>query len=115
MSVDEEPLELKVNPVRFRQYFAAHEVEAWLLSSKAIFPEKVSAKLPDMNPEEGNDREPPAALRTRLYKTELARRYGKAQDGVKRFAKLDPEIAHDKCPHFSAMLDEIVLAKEIQP
>lgn len=39
-------LEGKVNHVKFRQFFAVHEIEAWLLSDPKLFPAKVRSALP---------------------------------------------------------------------
>lgn len=110
-------LEGKVNHSRFRQHFAVHELEAWLLSQPGIFPERIQSSLPKTNPEEVNHEEPPAALLKRLYRDHLGprRRYDKVQDGAELFAKLDPAVAYEKCPRLRAMLDDVhSLLKEME-
>jgi hypothetical protein len=62
-------LETKVNNPRFRQYFAVHDVEAWILSQPELLPVPVKKKLlaASAQPETVNFNEPPAYLLNRLY------------------------------------------------
>lgn len=77
-------LEEKVGHPRFRQHFAVHETEAWLLADPTILPREVSAALPGRcsRPEEVNSAEPPAKLLERLYRAKLGKRYKKVIDGA---------------------------------
>lgn len=65
-------LERKVDHPRFRQHFAVHETEAWLLSDPAILPREVRVALPGRctQPETVNFDEPPAKLLERLHPTD---------------------------------------------
>ncbi len=103
-------IEGQVNHPRFRQFFAVHEVEAWLLSEPHIFPNEVAAKLRTKCeiPESVNDKEPPAELIERLFRTNLKRSYKKVRDGSQLFTKFDPSMAYAKCPYLKSMLDEML-------
>lgn len=58
-----------VNNRRFHQYFAVHELEAWLLSDPSIHPASVAKAIPaGRDPETINFTEPPKALLKRLYR-----------------------------------------------
>jgi uncharacterized protein DUF4276 len=107
-------LEEHVGQAKFRQFFAMHELEAWLLSDPSIFPRDIEKEFPRSirNPESVNFNEPPARLLERLYQRNIGKRYKKKVDGPKLFRKLDPEIAYQKCPRLKEMLDEMLrLAK----
>jgi hypothetical protein len=73
-------LEEKVGDSRFRQHFAVHETEAWLLSDPEILPREVRAALPGRcsQPEEVHFEEPPAKLLARLYRAKLGKPYKKS-------------------------------------
>lgn len=108
-------LEAKVSDARFRQFFAVHETEAWLLSQPSIFPADIRGGLPPKvkQPETVNFDEPPAKLLDRLYLNKHGRPYKKVTNGEELFAKLDPAIAYQKCPSLKALLDEmLVLAQQ---
>lgn len=108
-------LEGEVGEARFRQFFAVHELEAWLLSDPSIFHKDVRKEFPASvkNPESVDFNQPPAQLLERLYQKKLGRPYKKIVDGRNLFSKLDPEIAHKKCPRLREMLDEMLrLAKD---
>jgi len=110
-----EDLTRKVGQKRFRMFFAVHEVEAWLLSRPDLFPRPVASKFPGkiQHPEEVNFDTPPAKLLENLYNQALKRDYNKVVFGSNFFRTLDPEIVYQKCPHFAAMMDEMLrLAKE---
>lgn len=85
------------NP-RFRQHFATHETEAWLLSDPSIMPKEIASALPGKaaKPETVNFDEPPAKLLERLYREKLRKSYKKVIDGANLFADLKPEIAYKK-------------------
>ncbi|AKT38479.1 DUF4276 family protein [Chondromyces crocatus] len=102
--------EKRVDHPRFRQHFAAHETEAWLLSDPSILPPAVANALPGRcaQPETVNFDEPPAKLLERLYREKLRRGYKKVIDGMNLFAALSPDTAHARCPRFRAMLDEML-------
>lgn len=100
---------------RFKQYFAVHETEAWLLSKPEIFPSDVSKSLTSRAklPEQVNFDEPPAKLLDRLYMSSTNRHYRKIRNGKKLFVSLCPEIAYQKCPYLKLMLDDMLaMAKE---
>jgi hypothetical protein len=106
-------LEQQVQDHRFRQHLAVHEVEAWLLSDREIFPRPVREALPDVSrPESIDAREPPAKLLDRLYLSKLNRGYAKVRDGAKLFSALRPNLAYERCPHLRPLLDDMLdLAK----
>jgi len=89
------------NP-RFRQHFAVHETEAWLLSDPSIFPFKLPANRGA--PETIDFDEPPAKFLDKLYQTHLKQSYKKVVDGYNLFQKLSPETAVSKCPYLHALL-----------
>jgi hypothetical protein len=101
-------METGVGNARFRQFFAVHELEAWLLSQPAILPRGVQPGIPSNAPETVDDNEPPGKLLDRLFLKALNRGYKKRVDGATLFGKLDPEIAAARCPHLREMLDEIL-------
>lgn len=110
-----EHLETVVTSNRFRQHFAVHEVEAWLLAAPAGLPDEVANALPGRcsRPESVNFEEPPSKLLDRLYYEKLKKHYKKITDGTNLFRKLDPEVVCAKCPHLKALLDEMLqLAKD---
>lgn len=103
-------LESKVGQARFFQFFAVHEVEAWLLSDPAIFPPEIRKALPAKakQPESVNNDEPPAKLLERLYPLHTPRSYKKVVTGKELFDKLDPKIACAHCPKLKLMLDKML-------
>lgn len=108
-------LEKKVGHPRFRQHFAVHETEAWLLSNPENLPAQVRKALPGRcsRPEEVNFDEPPAKLLKRLYREKLGKGYKKFVDGANLFQDLRPELAAEKCPYLRALLaDMLTLAQE---
>ena len=84
-------LERRVGDSRFRQHFAVHETEAWLLSEPGIFPTAFRGSLESCatRPESVNFQQPPAKLLQRLYRAN-GREYKKVADGSALFNKLDP-------------------------
>lgn len=103
-------LENQVNDSRFRQHFAVHDLEAWILSQPEVLPIAVRKKLPAKaaKPETVNFNEPPAHLLNRLYEEATGRRYKKRTYGEELFRKLDPQSVCDKCPYFRKLADDLV-------
>ncbi|HZG69644.1 MAG TPA: DUF4276 family protein [Herpetosiphonaceae bacterium] len=102
--------EQDVGHPRFRQHFAVHEMEAWLLAEPKILPGAVSKALPGkcQQPESVNFNEPPAKLLERLYKEKLGKSYKKVIDGANLFADLSPEVAQEKCPYLGQLLQDML-------
>jgi Domain of unknown function (DUF4276) len=97
---------------RFRQHFAVHEVEAWLLA----YPEELSkekdvqAQIIRRPPEHVNFNEPPA-----MFLKRVLRGYKKTTTAMNLFPKIDPQIAIDQCPYLKQfMTDLLALAKLLQ-
>ena len=110
-------MEQLVSEQKFFQFFAVHEVEAWLLSDPEIFPQKVKNAFPKKidRPETVNFTEPPAKLLERLYSLHTHRSYKKVVHGRELFGKLNPEIASQKCPRLRELLDKMLeLAREAE-
>ncbi|MCP4702399.1 MAG: DUF4276 family protein [Gammaproteobacteria bacterium] len=110
-------IEKEVDQPKFFQFFAVHEVEAWLLSQPDIFPVKIKKAFPKkvQNPERVNFDEPPAKLLEHLYSSHINRSYKKVVDGKELFGKIDPNIAYQKCPNLQELLDKMLaLAKKYQ-
>lgn len=108
-------LELTVNNPRFRQYFAVHELEAWLFSKPDIFRQDILNRFPKnlKQPEEINFSVPPAKLLDNTYMAARNQHYLKPRDGKILFAKLDPNVAYEKCPYLRLMLDDMLqMAKD---
>jgi hypothetical protein len=108
-------LESKVKHPKFRQFFAVHEVEAWLISEPNIFPSEIKKALASSRkpPEQVNCNEHPSILLQKLYFQKLGRNYKKVTNGSELFGKLNPEIAVEKCPKLKELLTEMLnLAKE---
>jgi hypothetical protein len=104
-----EHLEEKVGLPRFKQHFAVHELEAWLLSDPSIFTAAVAAGLKKATeaPEEVNSNKPPAKYLNHLYLETTERTYKKVTEGNRLFAKIDPETVREKCPYFKKLTDDI--------
>ncbi len=103
-------IEAKVNNPQFRQYFAVHDIEAWILSQPALLPSAVRKKLPGTiaDPEMVNFDEPPARLLNRCFREATQRNYKKVTYGAELFRDLDPCVVREKCPYFRQMADELV-------
>jgi hypothetical protein len=103
-------IEKSVGNSQYRQFFAIHEVEAWLLSDTDLFDARVVKSLPGSiaHPETINSEEPPKKLLSRLYREKLKRNYKERVDGLNLFNRLNPEVAYSKCPGLKAMLDEML-------
>ncbi len=92
----------------FRQHFAVHELEAWLLSAPDLFDPPLRSKLPRKPPEKVNFDTPPAKVLEKRYSKVLGRDYKKTTDGVTLFHGLDPEVAAAKCPYLKILLDDLL-------
>jgi hypothetical protein len=92
---------------RFRQHFAVHETEAWLLSDTRLFP---TLTLPAncARPEEVDFNEPPSKLLDRLFSQGRGRGYKKVIMAHNLLPKLDPALVYQKCPNFKLMMDEML-------
>ena len=103
-------IEDEVKEKYFYQFFAVHEVEAWLLSQPFIFPANIRNAFPDKIaiPETVNFDEPPAKLLDRLYQQHTKRTYKKVVNGRDLFSRLDPAIAYEKCPRLRELLDKML-------
>jgi hypothetical protein len=101
-------LENKVNHPKFKQFFAVHEIEAWLLSDPNIFPSEIRKAIPSKPPEQINSNEPPSMLLQRIYLRETKRDYKKVTNGSELFNKLDPNVAVEKCPKLKELLTEML-------
>lgn len=103
-------LEHAVNQPKFHQFFAVHEVEAWLLSDPSIFPPPVRERLAAQtkDPESVNNDRPPARLLNDLYEAATRRKYKKVVYGKDLFERLDPSVAYRKCPRLSELLDKML-------
>ena len=105
-----ERLEKEIGSPKFKQHFAIHEVEAWLLSQPDIFPPAVQRAFPGKvaTPEQVNSTEPPAKLLSRLYHSKTKHEYKKTTHGVDLFSHLDPDVAYAKCPALAALLNDML-------
>lgn len=103
-------IEGQVSDRRFRQFFAVHESEAWLLSDVAVFPTAAQPRLRSLGarPERVDLDHGPARRIDDAYLRELNRGYRKVTDGQTLFSKLEPAAVLDKCPYFRAMIEEMV-------
>ncbi len=102
-------IEKHVSHPKFRQYFAVHETEAWLLAHPEILPQTVRESLPGRcaQPETVNTNEPPSKLLGRLYRDRLNRDYRKTIDGKNLFLRCDPIKVAEQCPHFAQLLMDL--------
>lgn len=105
-----EHLEHKVGEGRFRQFFAVHETEAWLLSEPRLFPAEIAKSLKGKaeKPETVNQDEPPAKLLERLYRSSMGRGYKKVTEARNLFPALSPDAAYAKCPQLRTLLDTML-------
>ena len=103
-------LEGEVGQDKFFQFFAVHEVEAWLLSDPSIFPTSIRPQVKKISesPEDINNRMPPGKRLNEIYSKQTRRRYKKVVYGKDLFAKLDPDVAYKKCPRLKELLDAML-------
>jgi len=96
---------------RFRQHFAVHEFEAWLLAYPDLWPSAVRGQIARRPPEEVNFDEPPARFLRRL----MGRSYKKTVQARNILSRADPRIAVEKCPHLRELAEDLLrVAREIQ-
>jgi hypothetical protein len=83
-------LEHRAEHPRFRQHFAVHETQAWLLSDLSIFPAAIRNSLESYSnrPESVNFQQPPAKLLQQVYRAN-GREYKKVADGYLAFESWD--------------------------
>jgi hypothetical protein len=103
-------LEKEVGLDKFHQFFAVHEIEAWLLSDPGLFPLAVKKALPGIarSPEAVNFDEPPKKLLQRLYLEKARQTYKNVTHGEQLFKMLSPDVAYKKCPKLKALLDRML-------
>ena len=89
----------------FRQHFAVHEVEAWLLAYPEEWPANVRSKIQRKLPEEVNFDEPPAKFLKRI----LGGRYKKTVHARNLFPKIDPQVAIGKCPYLKLLAEDLLM------
>ncbi len=96
---------------RFRQHFAVHEVEAWLLAYPEKWPENVRDQIRRRPPEQVNFNEPPAKFLKRI----LRGQYKKTVYARNLFPNVDPQPAMDKCPFLKLLMEDLLaIAKRLQ-
>jgi hypothetical protein len=91
---------------RFRQHFAVHEVEAWLLAYPHQWPSQIRGQIEKRRPEDVDFTNPPSKFLRRL----LGRRYRKTADAKRVFSSENPKAAIDKCPHLRWLAEEMLEA-----
>jgi len=96
---------------RFRQHFAVHEIEAWLLAYPQIWPSQIRSQILKRPPEQVNFGEPPAKFLKRI----LGGTYKKTISARNHFPAVDPQIAIDKCPFLSLLAQDLLeIARRLQ-
>ncbi len=107
-------LEKKVGLRRFFQFFAVHEVEAWLFSDPSVFPSLIRTQIAGLSqyPERVNGANPPAKRLNNFYQRQTGRGYKKVVYGKDLFSKLDPDVAYGKCPRLKDILDKMLALAE---
>jgi len=96
---------------RFRQHFAVHEVEAWLLAYPERFPANVRARIKKRRPEEVNFNEPPAKFLKRI----MGGTYKKTVYAKNIFPQVEPQTAIDQCPFLRRMANDLLeVARRLQ-
>lgn len=94
---------------RFRQHFAVHETEAWLLSDPGLWNERVRTAIKGRPPETINLAEPPAQLLARCVKD-----YKKTTAARSKFPQLDPQRAYEACPYLRLLMhDLLTIARQL--
>jgi predicted ATPase len=108
-STAKQEMERRVSHDHFRQHFAVHETEAWLLSDLNVFPREIQGDLPRTSrPESINHQHPPGHRLKDIYWRRLNRKYKKPIEGTSLFRKLDPETAYQCCAHLRLLLDDVL-------
>jgi hypothetical protein len=108
-------IETRVGHQKFRQHFAVHECEAWLLCSPSSFPAEVRKAIAakSSQPEQVNCDEPPKKFLERVYREKAKSKYKPVVDGYNLFADLDPDLVYARCPCFRLMLDEMLALADV--
>lgn len=88
---------------RFRQHFAVHETEAWLLADHNLWPLDVRSRIKKSKPEEVNFTSPPAR-----FLKDILGSYDKVVSARNRFPKLDPQVAIDRCPYLKLLAEDLL-------
>ncbi len=94
---------------QFRQHFAVHETEAWLLAQPDLFPSRI--RIPrrwSEHPERVDMDNPPAKRLDKIFRTQTGSGYKKTVQARILFPKLSPDQAYSKCPHLKALLDDLL-------
>jgi hypothetical protein len=95
----------------FRQHFAVHEVEAWLLAYPDRWPPNVRSQITQRPPEEVNFNEPPA----RFLKRILRGSYRKTVYARNIFRCENPQTAINNCPFLKLLAQDLrEIAKRLQ-
>jgi hypothetical protein len=94
---------------RFRQHFAVHEVEAWLLACPEVWPRAVRDEIQRRPPEEVNFNEPPAKYLKRI----LGGRYKKKAMAMNLFPRINPQAASEKCYYLNALMQDLLRVAKI--
>ncbi|MCH8047621.1 MAG: DUF4276 family protein [Planctomycetes bacterium] len=95
----------------FRQHFAVHEIEAWLLAYPEQWPSNVRGRISKRPPEQVNFDKPPA----KFLKGILGGTYQKTVRARNIFPKVDPQIAIDKCPYLRLLAADLLkIAKALR-
>jgi hypothetical protein len=89
----------------FRQHFAVHETEAWLLAYPNEWPPPVRGVITKRPPEEIDFNEPPAKLLARLLRGD----YKKTVRARTIFGRVDPQVAIAACPYLKLLADDLLL------
>lgn len=89
---------------RFRQHFAVHEIEAWLLAYPEQWPAEVRSQITKRPPEQVNFNEPPAKFLKRI----LGGRYKKTTTAMNVFPRVDPQGAINQCPHLKHLVEDML-------
>jgi len=93
---------------RFRQHFAVHEVEAWLLAYPEEWPPEVRDQITRRAPEQIDLTEPPAKFLKRIVG-----RYKKTTTAMNLFPKVNPQVAIDKCPFLRQFMEDLLLLAKL--
>ena len=89
---------------RFRQHFAVHEIEAWLLAYPEQWPAEVRSQITKRPPEQVDFNEPPAKFLKRI----LGGRYKKTTTAMNVFPRVDPQGAINQCPHLKHLVEDML-------
>lgn len=96
---------------QFRQHFAVHEIEAWLLAYPERWPPQVRDQIMRRPPEQVNFNAPPAKFLKRI----LGGRYKKTVHAKNIFPQVDPQTAIDKCPFLKLLAEDLFeIARRLQ-